>query len=94
MYGREWDGEVTTFGTTGYTYDDVFLLYDRATRTVWYPLEEGAFDGVGGPELGRKIKFIEKPPVMTLGAWRLRHPNTVVLLHDRGSSLTGAHGEG
>ena len=84
MYGREIDDEVTTFGTTGYTFDGVFLLYDRLTESVWFPLRDGAFDAVGGPLLGRRIPYLEKPPITSLGAWRARHANTLVLLGDSG----------
>jgi hypothetical protein len=82
VYGREIEGSVTTFGTTGYTYNRVFALYDRATGSVWYPLEDGAFDAIGGPKRGAKIPFIEKPQIMRLGEWRQRHPDTDVLLED------------
>ena len=82
VYGREVDGKVTTFGTTGYTHNSIFLLYDRLSDTVWYPLDDGVFDGVGGEHLGDKIPFLEKPPIVTLGAWRKDHPDTLVLLRD------------
>lgn len=82
VYGREIDGVETTFGTTGYTFDDTFVLYDRLTETVWYPLNDGAFDAIGGPKRGAVIPYIEKPPIVTLGAWHSRHPRTRVLLGD------------
>jgi len=82
VYGREVDGKETTFGTTGYTYNSIFMLYDRLTKTVWYPLDDGAFDGVGGEKLGGKIPFLAEPPIVTLGQWRKEHPNTQVLLKD------------
>jgi len=80
VYGREIDGKVTTFGTTGYTFDSVFALYDRATGSVWYPLKDGAFDAIGGPKRGTKLPFLEKPRIMLLGEWRRIHPETDVLL--------------
>ena len=80
VYGREVDGQVTTFGTTGYTLDSVFLLYDRLTRTVWYPQDSENLGAVGGPQLGRAIPIIEEPQVTTLDEWRALHPNTTVLL--------------
>lgn len=76
------DGEVTTFGTSGYTYNNIFLLYDRKTSTVWYPVDDGAFDAIGGPQLGAQIPFIEKPPIVTLAEWCTQHPDTQVLLED------------
>lgn len=83
MYGREIDGTVTTFGTTGYTLDNVFLLYDRLSQSVWYPLGDGAFDAVGGPMLGKKIPYLLKPPVTSLGTWMQTHPDSLVLLESR-----------
>jgi hypothetical protein len=61
----------------------VFLLYDRMTGTVWYPLDDGSFDGVGGSRLGDRIPFVEKPPVMKLKEWRAIHPASLVLLGDQ-----------
>ncbi len=82
MYGRELDGVVTTFGTTSYAYNDVFLLYDRATKSVWYPLSEGAFDAVGGPMRGRQILYLDSPPVAKLRDWLAQHPDWLVLIGD------------
>lgn len=82
------DGVVTTFGTTGYTYNNIFLLYDRHSDTVWYPLDDGAFDGIGGTLLGHKIPFITKPPIMTLAEWRELYPETLVLLRDAPPALS------
>ncbi|MCH7701768.1 MAG: DUF3179 domain-containing protein [Planctomycetes bacterium] len=79
---------VTTFGTTGYTYNNIFLLYDRHSDTVWYPLDDGAFDGIGGTLLGHKIPFITKPPIMTLAEWRQLYPETLVLLRDAPPALS------
>ncbi len=83
---------MTTFGTTGYTFNNVFLLYDRLSRTVWYPLKDGAFDGLGGPLQGKQIPFIDKPPITTLGEWRREHPETEVLLDGR-ARLEASSGE-
>lgn len=80
VYSREIDGEAVTFGTTGYTLNHVFVLYDRATQSVWYPLGDKALDAVSGPRMGEKIEFIEKPERMTLAQWRELHPDTKVLL--------------
>ncbi len=60
----------------------MFVLYDRLTETVWYPLADGAFNAIGGPKRGAEIPFIEKPPIVTLGEWRSLHPQTDVLLED------------
>ncbi len=93
MYGRKINGKTTTFGTTGYTYNKVFVLYDRLTDSVWYPLADGAWDAIGGSKRGAKIPFLAEPPVVPLGEWRKKHPATEVLLEDA-SRLTGQRGAG
>ncbi len=82
VYGREIDGTVTTFGTTGYTYNNTFVLYDRLTGSVWYPMSDSGFDAIGGPALGRWIPFLAKPAVVPLSEWLKAHPETQVLLGD------------
>lgn len=67
-------------GTTGYTLNNVFVLYDRETGSVWYPLREGEFDAVAGPDKGKRMDFISEPPKMPLGEWVKKHPGTVVML--------------
>ncbi len=80
VYGREIDGELTTFGTTGYTYKNIFVLYDRATESVWYPLKEGEFNALSGKLKGQTLPYIAEPELMSLGEWRELHPQTVILI--------------
>ncbi len=82
VHGRDAQPETDEFGVSGYVYKDVFLIYDRKTRSLWYPLEDDAWTAISGPRRGERIPFIEEPPIMTLGAWRKEHPDTVVLLGD------------
>jgi hypothetical protein len=74
------DGDPVDFGVTGYTYNRVFVLYDRKSGSVWYPLTDGTLDAISGPQRGRSIEFIAKPERMTLGKWIARHPGTLVML--------------
>ncbi len=60
--------------------NNVFVLYDRETGTVWYPLKENTFDAVSGPDTGMKIEFISKPVPISLKDWAKDHPDTDVLL--------------
>lgn len=80
MCAREIDGEAFEFGTTGYTMNNVFTLYDRKTESVWYPLTEESFDAVSGPAKGASLEFIVKPEVLRLHEWVKQHPDTLVLL--------------
>lgn len=39
MYSRELDGTALTFGASGWTYRNTFVLYDHQTESMWYHLE-------------------------------------------------------
>ncbi len=80
VHGRDKDGQVDQFGVSGYVYKDVFLIFDRTTESLWYPLDRTKWTAISGPRKGETIPFIAEPPVVTLGEWRKQHPSTVVLL--------------
>ena len=80
MHGRNKDGKIDEFGVSGYVYKDTFIIFDRKTESLWYPLDDAHWTAVAGPRKGETIPFIEKPPIIKLGKWRKKHPNTVVLL--------------
>ena len=71
------------FGVSGYVYKNVFLIFDRRTESLWYPLDDEKWTALSGPRQGETIPFIEEPPVVTLGEWRKKHPSTRVLLGSR-----------
>lgn len=60
--------------------DDTFVLYDRATESLWYPGEDDTLRAVAGAEQGRTIDFVVKPEAWTLAEWVRKHPDTTVLL--------------
>lgn len=80
VYDREMDGQAVTFGVTGYTMNDIFVLYDRATGSIWYPVDREVLQAVSGEKKGEKIEFLAKPERVTLGEWRKLHPGTRVML--------------
>jgi uncharacterized protein DUF3179 len=71
---------MTTFGTSGFTYANTFVLYDRETESLWYPTGDGFITAVAGPRVNQKIQYDSEEPVTTLGEWRAEYPDTVVLL--------------
>jgi hypothetical protein len=73
-------------------YRNTFILYDRRTGSLWYPLDDGKWTAISGPRQGETIPFIEEPRPMPLGEWRSKHPGTVVLLGDRRDFEVGASG--
>lgn len=80
VHGRERNGEIDEFGVSGYVYKDVFLIYDRKTESLWYPLDHEKWTAISGPRKGENISFIAEPDVIPLGQWRREHPDTKVLL--------------
>ena len=79
VHGREQNGRIDRFGVSGYVHKNVFLIFDRRTESLWYPLDETKWTAISGPRQGETIPFVEKP-VVTLGEWREKHPATLVLL--------------
>ncbi len=73
------------FGVSGYVHKNTFLMFDRKTESLWYPLEGDEWTAISGPRRGEKIPFMEKPPVVSLGEWRAEHPGTLVLLGSKHS---------
>jgi hypothetical protein len=80
VYGREFNGETITFGTTGYTMNNIFVLYDRATESIWYPTSDEFLESTSGARRGKRIPFLQKPIPLPLAEWRIQNPETKVLL--------------
>ena len=76
---REINGRRAEFGTTGYTMDHVFVLYDRASDSVWYP-DEANLVAVAGDLRGQTIEFVDKPAPIALGEWLDANPDSTILL--------------
>ena len=80
VHGRGGEDNADEFGVSGYVYKNIFLIFDRKTSSLWYPLENGEWKGISGPRKGETIPRVADPNVVRLGDWRKEHPNTVVLL--------------
>jgi len=90
VHGREKDGLVDEFGVSGYVYKNIFLIYDRRTESLWYPLDDHNWTAISGIRKGETLPFIQEPPIMPLGEWRGQHPDTTVLLGSR-KEIEAAH---
>lgn len=80
VHGREKEGKAEEFGVSGYVHKDVFLMYDRSTKSLWYPFEHDKWTAVSGPRRGEVIPILDLPAPVSLGNWRKQHPETKVLL--------------
>lgn len=77
MYSREIDGRTLTLHPTGWTYDSLFVLYDRETETLWYPEGDG-LRGIQGPYLRARLPE-RASDVTTWGRWVARHRDSLIL---------------
>ena len=86
VYERTMAGHVFTFGVSGYTYGeenirggrDAFVLWDRDTESLWWPLINR---GVSGPAVDQPMKLTDRAfwEDTTWGQFRAKHPNARVL---------------
>jgi predicted metalloprotease with PDZ domain len=60
--------------------DHIFVLYDRATHSVWYPDDDAVLQAVGGGLKGSSIPFLDEPAPVTLGEWLDAHADSTILL--------------
>jgi hypothetical protein len=72
----------TTFGTTGFLYENNLIFYDRETVTYWSQMSNSFWCS----EIEHKVRSFPTIPVIetTWNAWRNIHPNSEVLTRDTG----------
>ncbi len=80
VYGREGEAEIHSFGLSGYTYNNTFVLYDRTSDSLWYPQSRGRLEAVSGPHKGTLLEVVAKPQLVSLNAWLDEYPDSLVLL--------------
>jgi uncharacterized protein DUF3179 len=80
VYSRELDGRVLTLEASGWTYQDVFVLHDRGTGSLWYPYPEiPGLRAIAGPLEGHELPLVEGEQV-TWREWLDVHPETLILV--------------
>lgn len=77
MYSRIIDGKTFTLVPSGWTYNNTFVLYDKESKTLWYPYKNGLM-GIQGKYFRR---WLEKIPFTDTKweTWEKKYPNTKVL---------------
>ena len=77
MYSTTVDGEVISFGTSGFLYQSNKLMYDRKTNSLWHQFRGEPVTG----ELADSGIVLDVIPVSltTWGEWLISHPDTTVL---------------
>lgn len=77
MYSRRIDGRVLTLAASGWTYGQTFVLTDRETQSLWFPVSEG-LKGIQG-ELFRRVLPPLESSRTTWGEWVETHPDSRIL---------------
>lgn len=94
VFGRRTDVGIDEFGDSGYVFKNVFVIYDRMTESLWWPLTDDGWTAIAGPRQGETIPCLEKPLVFTLGEWRKANPGTVVMLGSKSQMKAKRRGHG
>jgi hypothetical protein len=70
---------VLDLGASGWTYHDVFVLYDGETGSLWYPYpEDGGLRAIAGPLEGR-VLTAQRGESSSWREWSQGHPESLVL---------------
>jgi hypothetical protein len=79
-WNRELEGGITTFGVSGWLYNNNLLPYDRATQSIWSQIRN---DCIFGEQIGTRAELI---PILetTWETWRKLYPKTWVLTENTG----------
>lgn len=79
MYSREIDGQILTLASSGWTYRNTFVLYDKETESIWYHLRgENALTCISGEFADRKLPEFEST-TLRWASWKEAHPETKFL---------------
>ncbi len=87
MYGRKLGDTVLAFGHEGVLYRRSFVMYDRGTRSLWV---HTTGECVKGAMKGKQLSFIPSA-IMSWGAWKKQHPETLVLEGRRAQGFMGTY---
>ena len=83
MYSREIDGQTLTLAPSGWTYKRTFVLYDKETQTLWYPLPgTSGLTGISGPLADRFLPEL-KYTQTNWDQWHRENPDTKHMKYER-----------
>lgn len=77
VYSRELDGEALTLTPSGWTYKNTFVLYDKASGSLWYPVKKG-LKSIQGRHFGKILPTLPSTDTKW-GRWRMKHPDALLL---------------
>jgi len=77
VYSRQIDGRTLTLSPSGWTYRNTFVLYDRESGTLWYPVKQ-ELNGIQGKYFGRILAQMESEDTRWHD-WHAKHADSQVL---------------
>lgn len=80
VFDRQFGGKEHTFGVSGLLYQSDVLMYDHQTESLWSQLKT---QSVAGKMVGTDLSWVPSSQ-MTWGAWKSKHPDTLVLSKNTG----------
>jgi uncharacterized protein DUF3179 len=86
VYSRRVGDEVLEFGHEGVLYRNSFVMYDRATESLWV---HTTGECVQGKMKGSQLEFIPSS-IMNWGDWKQLHPISLVLEGESTSGFMGS----
>lgn len=97
VYSRKYCGSTLTFAVSGFTYKDPnayegkesFVLWDRNSESLWWPINDRGVSGVFVDEPLVKYQ-LSKWGVSTFGEIRSRYPDAVVLKASQSVKTVGS----
>lgn len=82
MYSREIDDQIITLISSGWTYQDTFVLYDRETESLWYHLEgDAGLTCINGEFADTKLPEFQST-VTRWEIWKRRYPDSKFLEYE------------
>jgi hypothetical protein len=75
------DGEILTFAPSGWTWHDIFILWDYETGSLWFPGLQfpGGSDYmqcIAGPLQDKRVLAVQGYERLTWRGWVTAHPET------------------
>jgi hypothetical protein len=77
VYSRQIDGQTLTLVPSGWTYNDTFVLYDKESKTLWYPYKKGLM-GIQGKYFKRWLPSVSSEDTRW-DDWVGKHPDSKIL---------------
>ncbi len=75
VFNREIDGQTLDFGVSGLLVDNLLVMYDRQTDSLWTPLDGTALQG---SLMGKRLEMVQSW-FTTWEAWLEHNPTTLAL---------------